>query len=56
MKIAEILLLGAVPGLMFCIIPVNGMEFRLSWQLAALWLGGAAFAVFLSSGFSSSSP
>lgn len=49
MKIAEIILLCAVPGLMFCIIPVNGMEFRLSWQLAAIWLGGAAFAVFLSS-------
>jgi hypothetical protein len=34
---------------MFCIIPVNGMEFRLSWQLASLWLGGAAFALFLTS-------
>ena len=49
MKLVEIILLFAVPGLMFCIIPVNGMEFRLSWQLASLWLGGVAFALFLSS-------
>jgi hypothetical protein len=49
MNIAEIILLCAVPGLMFCIIPESGMEFNLSWQLAALWLCGVAFIAFLSS-------
>lgn len=33
---------------MFCIIPVHGMEFRFSWQLASIWLGGIAFCAFLS--------
>ncbi len=48
-KVHEILLLAAVPGLMICIVPVTGMEFRLSWQLAAIWLGGLAFTAVLSS-------
>jgi len=49
MKIIRYILLCALPGLMFCIIPVEGTPFRWSWQLTALWLGGAAFTVFLSS-------
>lgn len=42
------LLLGATAGLMFCIIPIPGFEFRLSWQLAAIWLAGFAFTAYLS--------
>jgi len=45
---AAILLLS-VPGLMFCIIPVNGMEYVFSWQLAALSLAGIVFALWLRS-------
>ena len=48
-KLHEWILLGAIPGLMFCIIPVQGMAFRFSWQLASIWLGGLAFCAFLSS-------
>ena len=48
-KICPLLLLGAIPCLMFCIIPVHGMEFRFSWQLASIWLGGVAFCAILSS-------
>jgi hypothetical protein len=43
------LLLASVPGLMFCIIPVEGTAFRFSWQMAALWMGAAAFTALLSS-------
>ena len=32
---------------MCCIVPISGMEFRLSWQLAAIWLGGLAYAALL---------
>ncbi len=45
-KIIQSILLMAIPGLMFCVLPVPGMEFRFSWQLVSLWLGGIAF-VFL---------
>jgi hypothetical protein len=47
--LVQITLLAAIPGLMFCIIPIMGMELRLSWQLASIWLGGVAFAALLSS-------
>ena len=47
-RINEIILLAALAGLMFCIVPAGGFEFRLSWQLAAIWGGGIAFAAFLS--------
>lgn len=43
------ILLLAVPGLMFCIIPVNGLEFDFMWQMAALWIAGLAFTLWLSS-------
>lgn len=45
------ILLAGIPGLMFCILPVPGMPFRFSWQLAALWFGGVAFASFLTDGW-----
>jgi O-antigen ligase len=48
-KVVEYILLGAIPGLMFMIIPVPGMEARFSWQLISLWLAGVAFSSFLSS-------
>lgn len=47
--LCELILLAAIPYLMFCVIPVHGMEFRFSWQLASIWLGGIAFCAFLSS-------
>ncbi|HCU69853.1 MAG TPA: hypothetical protein DGF30_11705, partial [Desulfomicrobium sp.] len=46
--INKIILLAALTGLMFCIVPIGGFEFRLSWQLAVIWGGGLAFAAFLS--------
>ena len=46
-RFARILLLTSLPGLMFCIIPVHGTEFNLSWQLASVWLGGLAFTALL---------
>jgi hypothetical protein len=48
-RVSEWILLAAIPGLMFCIMPIPGFEFRLSWQLAAIWLGGLAFASLLAS-------
>lgn len=47
-KLTDILTLAALTGLMFCIVPIEGFDFRLSWQLAAIWGGGLAFAAFLS--------
>lgn len=49
MTIGRIILLSAIPGLMFCILPVQGMEFRFSWQLVSIWAAGVAFAGMLSS-------
>lgn len=43
------LLLLSVPGLMLCIIPVDGAALRFSWQMSALWLGGVAFTALLTS-------
>ncbi len=34
---------------MFCIIPVDGMPLRLSWQLVSIWVACAATCVILSS-------
>ena len=39
-RINTLILLAAPTGLMFCIVPIGGFEFRLSWQLAAIWGGG----------------
>lgn len=49
MKLYEIILLAAIPGLMFCIIPAEGMPLAFSWQLISIWLGGVAFITVLSS-------
>lgn len=48
-KIYQIILLAAVPGLIFCIIPADGMPFRLSWQLVVIWISCGAVVVMLSS-------
>jgi hypothetical protein len=48
-KAYQTILLAAVPGLMFCIIPAGGMPFRLSWQLVAIWIACGAVVVMLSS-------
>lgn len=48
-KTLTYLLLAAVPGLMFCIIPVDGTAFRFSWEMMCLWAGGFAFTALLSS-------
>ena len=47
-KFTNAIVLGGLAGLMFCIVPIGGFEFRLSWQLAAIWGGGLFFAAFLS--------
>lgn len=49
MKDCRWMLLAAIPGLMFCIIPIQGMSLRLSWQMASIWLAGIAFMALLSS-------
>lgn len=49
MKFSQVILLAAIVGLMFCIIPLPGMPYRFSWQLVSLWLGGVAFTAALSS-------
>lgn len=46
---ARYLLLGALPGLMFCIIPANETYGRFSWQLASIWLAGIVFCSWLRS-------
>jgi len=48
-SIQEYLILAALPGLMLCIVPVEGVEFRLSWHLAFLWLGAFLFTAWLTS-------
>jgi len=48
-KVQEYLILAALPGLMLCVVPVEGMDFRLSWHLAFLWLGCFLFTAWLSS-------
>lgn len=47
--VQEYLILAALPGLMLCIVPVEGVEFRLSWHLAFLWLGAFLFTAWLTS-------
>ncbi len=47
----KIILLSAIPGLMFCVVPMQGMGFRFSWQLVSIWLAGLAFAAILSNWF-----
>lgn len=49
MKFSQVIFLLAIAGLMFCIVPIPGMPYRFSWQLASLWLGGVAFTAALSS-------
>jgi len=39
----------ALPGLMFCILPVAGLGLRQSWHIAALWGGALAFTAWLRS-------
>jgi len=51
MRVARTILLLSVPGLMFFIIPIEGISFRLCWQLGAIWLAGIAFMAFLTSWF-----
>jgi len=43
------ILLAAVPGLVFCIVPVPGISLRLSFQLASIWLAAAVFTSVLTS-------
>jgi len=43
------ILLLAIPGLMLCLIPIDGIDLRFGWQLASIWLAGVAFMAFLSS-------
>ena len=51
MTIGRIILLSAIPGLMFVIFQVGNFSFRLSWQLVSIWLAGVAFTALLSSGW-----
>ena len=39
--------LFAIVGLMFCMIPYGGLSFRVSMHVAALWIGAAVIALFL---------
>lgn len=48
-QLLDLLLLAALPALMFCIIPAHGIELRVSWQLVSIWLAGMAFVLFLRS-------
>ena len=50
-SITNIILLSAIPGLMFFIFQVGDFSFRFSWQLVSIWLAGVAFAAILSSWF-----
>jgi len=47
----KIILLSAIPGLMFFIFQMGNFSFRLSWQLVSIWLAGVAFAAILSNWF-----
>jgi hypothetical protein len=49
MKSARIILPAAIPGLMFCLVPIHGIDFRGGWQLASIWLAGVVFACWLES-------
>ena len=39
--------LFSIVGLMFCMIPYGGLSFRVSMHVAALWIGAAVVALFL---------
>jgi O-antigen ligase len=43
------IVLLAIPGLMLCLVPIDGIDLRFGWQLASIWLAGVAFMAFLSS-------
>lgn len=45
----SVLLVLAIPLLMLCIIPVQGISLRFSWQIVSIWIAGAAFAIWLRS-------
>jgi O-antigen ligase len=44
----RIILLCAIPGLMFFIFPVGDFSFRLSWQIVSIFAAGVAFSALLS--------
>jgi len=43
------ILLLSLPGLMLCIIPVDGLAYSFMWQMAALWIAAGVFTLWLSS-------
>ena len=50
MVLARYILLAAVPGLMFCIVPAaGGTDARFSWQIVSIWLAGMVFCGWLKS-------
>ena len=50
MVLARHILLAAVPGLMFCIVPAaGGTDARFSWQIVSIWLAGMVFCGWLRS-------
>lgn len=50
MIFARYMLLAAVPGLMFCIIPASGgTAARFSWQIVSIWLAAVVFCAWLQS-------
>lgn len=50
MALARYILLAALPGLMFCIIPAaGGTDACFSWQIVAIWLAGVVLCLWLRS-------
>jgi hypothetical protein len=47
MKTVQTILIAAIPGLMFCILPINGIDFRFSWQICTIWLAALAFVLWI---------
>lgn len=49
MRSRTVILLAAIPGLMFCIIPIDGISLRFCFQVCAIWLAGIVFMTMLRS-------